>query len=86
MVQYLLYEIDTPIEKVKEFVGEGKVFPSFSHEDFDKCPEMWHINTRFGIQTLHSNTYIVKTSDDTFIMSKESFNELLIDEIENIKI
>ena len=84
MVQYLLYKIDTPIEKVKEFVGAEKVFPNFDHEDFNKWPEMWHINTKFGMQTLHSNTYIVKTSDDIFIMSKESFDELLIDEIENI--
>lgn len=84
MVQYLLYKIDTPIDTVREFVGEGKLLPNFDHEDFSIWPEMWHINTRFGMQTLHSNTYIVKTSDDIFIMSKKSFDDLLIDEIENI--
>ena len=86
MVQYLLYKIDTPIESVKEFVGEGKVFPDFTQESLNKWPTMWHIKTRFGLQTLHSNTYILKTSDDVFIMSKESFNELEIDEIDNIEI
>ena len=84
MIQYLLYKIDTPIEKVKKFIGPEKVFPSFPDDNLNKNPEMWHIKTRFALQTLHSNTYIVKTEDDVFIMSKESFDELLIDEIENI--
>lgn len=84
MIQYLFYTFDTPIEKIKEFVGAGKIFPNFFDKNHSNRPEMYFINSRFGAQTLHTNTYIVKTSDDIFVMSKESFDDLLIDEIENI--
>lgn len=75
MVENMKYTLDTSIEDVKKFVGEGKVFPVFDKEYWES-PLMWNIKTRFGIQTLHTNTYIVKTNDDIFIMSKESFKQL----------
>ena len=89
MVQYKLYNWDTPLEEIKEFVKPHLMIPSYDVRDRDlpideQRIDMWHINSRFGLLTLHTNTYIVKTNDDIFIMSKESFNDLLIYEIEYI--
>ena len=77
-MQVMFYNWDVPLEEVKEFVGPTKLIMPFDGQN------MIMINSRFGLQTLHTNTYLVKTSDDIFIMSVDSYEELLIAEIENI--
>ena len=86
MIQYKLYNWDVPLEEIKEFVKPHLMIPSYDVRDRDlqkdeQRIDMWNIKSRFGLLTLHTNTYIVKTNDDIFIMSKESFDNLLIDEI-----
>ena len=85
----LFYDYNTSLDEVKEFLKPHLMFPSYDLRDKnlpieEQRIDMWHINSKFGLLTLHSNTYIVKTDDDVFIMSIDSYEELLLAEIENI--
>lgn len=88
-MEVMFYNWDVPFEQLKEFVKPHLMIPSYDIRDKDlpkneQRIDMWHIDSRFGLLTIHTNTYIIKTSDDIFIMSKESYDELCLDEIENI--
>lgn len=71
----IYYKYDTPIEDVEAFVGLENIFPNYLDLNLERI-EMYHLKTKFGILTLHTNTWIVKSnSGDLFIMDEDTYKE-----------